>query len=267
MTTGLVAESPALGRPIAYSFYAPAAPRPWPLVYLLHGLEGHERDWLEAGGLAATLDRAIADGMPPLAVAMPMAGNSWYVDSDAFGPVHRALATDLVAVVEARHQAGGCRQARAAGGLSMGGYGALLLAFARPERYAAAVSLSGSIFRPMPEDAAARAQRRVRMFGPAFGDPFDWRRFNAWNLFLKLPAVAGAAPRPAFWLHAGDDDFPGILDGTVALHLGLRQAGAESELRVTEGGHEWPVWARDIGPALHWLAGRLKGGCQSPPGT
>ena len=98
--------------------------------------------------------------------------------------------------------------------------------------------------------------RPVHMFGRVFGDPFDRRRFNAWNVFVRLAAAPDPAALPAFWLQAGDDDFPAILDGTVRFHQALRRAGTASELRIDDGGHAWPTWARDIVPALRWLGTR-----------
>lgn len=178
--------------------------------------------------------------------------------------MHAAFATDLVDGVERRHPVGGCRLARAVGGLSMGGYGALLLAFAHPDRYAAAVSLSGSLFPPMPDDPAARAARNVRMYGSVFGQPFDWQRYNRWNLFLMAPALGASPTPPRLWLQAGDQDFPAILDGTVQLHQALRRLGIGSTLRVDDGRHDWPSWASHVVPALRWLSGQVQADCAVP---
>lgn len=177
-------------------------------------------------------DAEIAAGrVPPLAVVLPMGRDSWYVDDpDGAGPVHRAFTTDLVDAAERRHGIGGGRAARAVGGLSMGGYGAVLAALARPDAYAAAISLSGSLFPEMADGAPARP---VHMFGRVFGDPFDRRRFNAWNVFVRLAAVPTPAALPAFWLQAGDDDFPAILDGTVRFHQALRRAGRRAHCAST----------------------------------
>src|SRR5439155_1609994 len=124
--------------------------RRWPVLYLFHGLNGTERDWAEAGRAKETLDRLIeARRIEPLLVVMPMAGNGWYVDNPDPGGAGRlaeAFAGDLVDHVDASLPTAACRAARGAGGLSMGGYGALLYAMDHPDRYAAAFSLSGSVF-------------------------------------------------------------------------------------------------------------------------
>lgn len=183
--TELLIESPVLGRPITAAMYRPTPSPPsgerWPVLYLLHGLAGLQTDWLRSGSITATLDREIAAGrMRPLLVVMPMAGSSWYVDDPAgAGFIARAFTSDLITGVDARLPTAACREARAVAGLSMGGYGALLYAFDHPDLFSSAISLSGSIFAPMPDDPGARAARPTHMFGTVLGDPFDWRRFNA----------------------------------------------------------------------------------------
>ena len=67
---------------------------------------------------------------------------------------------------------------------------------------------------------------------------------------------------PAFWLAAGDDDFPSILRGTVHLHLRLAARDADTELRVTKDGYDWRNWQRAIVPALKWLAPTSTSRCQ-----
>ena len=55
---GLAVASPVLGRPIPYTLYLPddrAAGGRLPVLYLLHGHGGTERDWLDAGGLEAVI--------------------------------------------------------------------------------------------------------------------------------------------------------------------------------------------------------------------
>ena len=75
--------SAALGKPMKAEIYRPDGAAPaagWPVLYLLHGLHGCDRDWTALGGVQATLDRMIAAGkVRPMLVVMPDAGDSWYV--------------------------------------------------------------------------------------------------------------------------------------------------------------------------------------------
>ncbi|GLK80564.1 alpha/beta hydrolase [Methylopila turkensis] len=265
----LTAPSPALGKPIRYSLYRPATPpqrgERWPVLYLLHGGGPGEADWLDAGGLAATMDRAIAEGrMPPTVVVMPYAGNSWYVDNpdaQGEGAMETALTRDLVAAVDARLPTASCRQARAVAGLSMGGYGALLFAFDKPTRYGFAISLSGSIAQPLGPQMTTRLKRAKTFYDGAFGTPFKRARFNAWNLFPKAQKLALRRYKPAVYLNAGDRDPGGIVQGTTEMHLALLRSQVSSKLTIVSGEHDWALWRRELGPALDWLGPQLDPTC------
>lgn len=267
---GLEAPSPALGRPIRYDLYLPAAAPDagsrWPALYLLHGGGPGESDWLDAGSLKATMDRAIAAGdAPPMVVVAPQAGDSWYVDnpdSGGAGLMKTALTRDLVRAVDAKLPTAACRQGRAVGGLSTGGYGALLFALSNPREYGAAFSLSGSISPPMGPQMRSRLKRAQRLYDGAFGVPFSATRFNAANLFPKVAGLrSGGAPRPAVYLAAGDRDPGGIVQGTTELHLALLRRKVDSTLRIVGGRHEWALWRRELGPAVKWLGSRLDPSC------
>ena len=143
--------SEVLGRPIAVTVYRPDETIPkagWPVLYLLHGLHGGNRDWQLLGSIKETLDRLIETGrIRRMVVVMPDAGNSWYVNSaDVNGPgdYETALLNELPQIIEKRYSPHCNRGTRAIAGLSMGGFGALRFAFKRPDRFAAVASLSGA---------------------------------------------------------------------------------------------------------------------------
>lgn len=261
--------SPVLGRAIPYVVYLPertaAGEARVPVLYLLHGRGDDETTWLSMGNIGTTLDRKLARAeIGPLIVVMPMAAKSWYVDdtvrAGGSGPVARAFLTDLPAAIEARYpQAAPCRAARAVGGLSMGGYGAMLFALDRPDLFAAAFSLSGSLFSERPDEIELRRVNYERIYEGVFGTPFDVARFLQWNVFARLDRPREAVP--AIWLSAGDKDFPAILAGTVRLHQELRRRNLPSELRISAGAHDWDYWKSAVEPALEWLTPRLDATC------
>lgn len=257
----LAAESPALGRPLPYAIYLPdgyeSGKRRYPMLLLLHGLGGDEGDWLGMGDIAGTLDRLIAEGaLPPLIVVMPAGADSWYVDSadiGGAGDYHSAIVGDLLAHVDGTWRTMGDRAGRLVAGLSMGGYGALRLAFVRPELFAAAASLSGAIFPDLSAQTDVSAGQ-VRMFRGVFGAPFDVARFNRLNLFGRIPALAAMEDPPALFLTVGDDDGFGLYRGSLLLFLALTEAGVPAELRVTDGDHAWSLWRREIETVLRFFA-------------
>lgn len=265
------AESSKLGRLIRYTVYKPeqaSGRRRLPVLYLLHGLNDNQNTWIQLGRIRTTLDRLIANkSLQPSLVVMPMAGNSWYVDDvrpDGFGPIAQAMTSDLISHVDRSYQTVGCRSGRAIAGLSMGGFGAIQYAFENPDKYIAAISLSGSLFSEGLAFEKKFSPRFTGLFGGVYGKPFNPSRFNKFNVFAKLDKMAKAPERPAVWLAAGDNDFPSILRGTVRLHLELLKRNIESELRVDDADHTWRYWREAIVPALKWLSPQLGTDCAVP---
>src|SRR5258708_4453210 len=122
-----------------------------------HGATGNHQEWLHTGYLRETLDAMIADGrVEPMVAVMPEAGNSWYVDSKSVngpGDYETAIAEDLVAEIDKTLRTKPGRWARGIGGLSMGGFGALRLAFREPFRYGAVASFSGAFWASLHPDS------------------------------------------------------------------------------------------------------------------
>jgi S-formylglutathione hydrolase FrmB len=258
---GLSAPSPALGRPVPYSLYLPdgydQAER-YPVLFLLHGLGGAAEDWTRSGGLEATLDRLTAEkAVAPMLVVMPGLGDGWYVDNPdpgGAGAVQTAFLADLVTHVDRAWPTRGRRGGRAVAGLSMGGWGAVRFALLRPDLFVAAASLSGAF----PTDGQAASPLWDGLFSGALGRPTRPGRYRAAAPAALIDAMAGE-PRPAFYLSCGDDDELELATGAVLLHAALRRAGLRAELRITDGGHDWRLWARELDPALRFVGAAFAG--------
>jgi S-formylglutathione hydrolase FrmB len=264
------APSPVLARPIPYAVYipddAPKAGERWPVVYLLHGLTGRDGDWFTWGNLATILDRLIASGaIQPIVVVAPGAGDSWYVDNpdaDGLGRMETALSTDLIAAIDARLPTAACRDGRAIGGLSMGGYGALLLSLRHPDLFRSAISLSGAIAEPMRlGDPRLHAAFVRDLYKGAYGEPIDRDRFNDLNLFTLVAATPAASDSPNIWMAIGDQDYPELIRAGGHLANALQAEGYSVESRSGDGRHFWDYWQRTIEPAMIWLSPQLKTRC------
>ncbi|PZQ17972.1 MAG: hypothetical protein DI565_04425 [Ancylobacter novellus] len=261
--------SPALGRDVAFNVYRPPAAPPagarWPVVYLLEGRPSTS-DWLDQGYVYEVVDRAVAEGdIPPSLIVTLSAPYSWYVDNPdpgGAGAVMTALTHDVVAAIDERYPTAACREGRAIGGLSMGGYGAALYGFERPDLYVAAMSFSGAIAPPIGRAETERLDRADAFYDGAFGTPMDRRRFNENTLFAKLEPLRGlGARKPALYLAAGDRDRGGLLQSTTRLHVEALRAGLDSTLRIGPGQHDWPTWRAQLSDALGWLGPRLDPTC------
>lgn len=258
-------HSDALGRQMAYSIYLPAGygtGERYPVVYLLHGLGGSEKDWPNVGGAGQTADRMIAAGdIRPIIIVMPDGENGWYTDTTEYGgpgAFETAIIDDLIAHIETRYDAENTRAARAVAGLSMGGFGAVRFAVKHPDRFAAAISFSGAIVEDdLPGNPVSETQ--IKLFRGAFGTPFRPAAFNRENVFSFLPGLAAAENKPKILLTVGDDDYFTLYEGAFLIFLRMREMGIPVELRVTDGNHSWDLWRRELGRGLRFIEAAFAG--------
>jgi enterochelin esterase family protein len=252
----LSAPSAALGRPLVYSIYKPdSAAHDLPVVYLLHGRNSKPADWLDMAHVAQTADRLIAEHrIPPCLIVLPDGANSWYA-----GPMAAAIAIDLPAEIERRFAGSPSRGQRAIAGNSMGGFGALGIALAYPERFIAAASMSGAFWTMLESETAlddAMQARVARVFDGAFGTPFARANFLKHSAAALAVALPAAIPKPALYLTAGTADFGAIQAQSADLARLLKDKGFDVESETAPGGHEWGTWERALPRALEFIARR-----------
>ena len=265
------ARSPALEGEIRYSVYLPEGAQTgerFPTLFLLHGLGAGQREWLEGGRIEETLDRLISSGdIHPLIVVMPDAGKSWYVNSARFGgpgDYETAITRDLVAEIDAKYPTLAGPEHRAIAGVSMGGHGALRLAYMYPGVFSAVAALSPGIWLPggvseATGPASETAEQREKWYPKVAGETFDLDIFNQQSPFSYIANLAEIDQPPAIFLAVGDDDFWKLHDGTVEMYIELRRAGISPELRVGDGGHNWEYWRTVSEAALKFLSSHIQG--------
>lgn len=237
--------SNALGRQTAANVLLPEiGAAPYPVLYLLHGLSDDYTMWLRRSSVEWRL-RDI-----PLIVVMPDGGRGFYSDAVAGDKYLTALAVELVDRIDRTFPTKTGRESRCAAGLSMGGYGALKFALTYPERFGAAVSMSGAVswghkneYRENPYSAEWQ-----RILGADFaGGPND-----LWALAAKTPAAA----LPALRIDCGVDDF--LIEDNRAFHAHLDAAGIPHEYDEYPGGHTWDYWDEHIVDAVAFCRNALK---------
>ena len=271
---GLTFPSKALQGDMTFSLYLPDAyaqepARKFPVLYLLHGYGGNDREWIELGLVNAALDRMIASGeIPPVIAVMPYGARSWYVDSAALGgpgDYESAIAIDLIDYIDHNYRTEPRRDARAIAGLSMGGYGAVRMAFFYPESFTAVVTLSGALHQtnniPVIDEPLLVAnlnQRAERKYHGAYGTPFDMKLFVARNPFTRIADLSRMQTPPKILIMTGDDDGLNFYEGSTQLFIALRRAKLQAELRVENGGHDWVLWRKQLPDMLRFLTDAMK---------
>jgi putative tributyrin esterase len=239
---------PSLGRTMKISILLPATydqKNHYPVLYLLHGHSGGHDDWLMRTKLKEYTQSV------PLIVVMPDAENSWYVNSveepnDRFEDY---LVKDLPHYIQKLYSVDTTRQAIA--GLSMGGYGALMLALRHPSLYKFSGSLSGAITYPRGMNDTTRPAERslVPSLRKAFGTKSDGFR-NAHDLF-SLYRQTPKDLLPYMYMVIGTQDvYRNFLPAHRAFTDLLRTYGAAYEYHELPGGHSWQFWDKEIQPLL-----------------
>jgi len=204
----------------------------FPTAYVLHGYSGDQRDWLNHQ--PRILDMADRYSM---IIIHPDGRNSWYVDSPANPKIKMEsfFVNDLVPYIDANYPTLPEPSKRAITGLSMGGHGALYLAFRHPDIWSNAGSMSGGVdIRPFPE-----YWELPNVLGPKDQYPQRWEDAAAINLVKNLkPGQIN------IYFDCGTDDiFAGVNDN---LHKELVKYGIPHDYTTRPGGHTWDYWNNSI---------------------
>jgi S-formylglutathione hydrolase FrmB len=115
----------------------------FPVVYLLHGYSGNYSNWIaKVPGL-----KEMADNYNFIIVCPDGAYSSWYFDSPVeINSLYKTyVGIEVPAFIDSAYHSIPQRKARAITGLSMGGHGAIYLAWNFPETFGAAGSMSGAV--------------------------------------------------------------------------------------------------------------------------
>jgi S-formylglutathione hydrolase FrmB len=243
-------ESQILKRVVRYCVYLPegydaaATARPtrhYPVLYFLHGLGDNEQTLFSSGGWTLLDDLRHQKKMGDFLIVAPEGRRSFYVNSSD-GSVRYSdfLVREFIPAIESKFSIRKDRAARAISGISMGGYGALRLAFAHPELFSAVSAQSAALITESPQelDAAERAGTPLAsVLGAVFGTPIDVPHWNENNPFLLAKKNSAALRKMSIYFNCGQDDNYGFEKGAALLHDELQKEGVTHEYHPYPGDH------------------------------
>jgi putative tributyrin esterase len=265
-------QSDSVGRKMKYNVVLPAkyeqSTDRYPVLYLLHGYTSNYTAWARLG--VPEYARAF-----DLIVVMPDAGNSWYVnwsksEDNQKNNWEDAIIKDLIGHVDATYRTIARREGRAINGLSMGGYGGLMLGLKHPDKFCSVGSHSGAVafaktvgerlkdgkeFPPPKKEPSTKPEPRIGIEGfsspaerspkgRAFATAEDCAACDPFQLVLKIPRDK----LPHIYLDCGTEDR--LIDGSQAFVKLLMENKIPFTYAQSTGGHAPPYWAREVGHSM-----------------
>lgn len=207
---------------------------PLPVIYLLHGYGGDYTNW------ANKFDDALvmADQYNIIIVCPDGNKGSWYFDSpmDSTSRYETYIAKELVEWVDNNYKTIANKEGRAITGLSMGGHGALYLAFHHQDVFGACGSMSGGVdIRPFPHKWDIKDK-----LGEQSEFPENWEKNTIVNILHLLRPDSNLA----IIIDCGTEDF--FYDVNLRLHKELTYRNIPHTFVSRPGVHKWDFWKDSI---------------------
>lgn len=222
----------------------------FPVLYLLHGLGDDEQMLIHSGGFNLIEDLWERHQIGDFLIVTPAGGASFYINSrDRRNLYEDFFLQEFVGQIEERYRAKPDRAFRAIAGISMGGYGALHLAFRHPELFGSVGAHSAALIERLPAVTGTDSPQRARsnIFASVFGSPLDpafWKK----NDPLNLARTANLVGLQIYFNCGSEDDF-GFESGAADLDKILTSRHVPHEFHLYRGGHNWVYFAEHL-PAL-----------------
>jgi len=196
----------------------------YPVLYLLHGIGGDEKEWLNGGKPQLIFDNLYAEKkMEPMIVVMPngramkddrAVGNLF--DSakvQAFANFEKDLLNDLIPFIEQNYPVYADREHRAIAGLSMGGGQSLNFGLGNLDKFAWIGGFSSAPNTKKPEELVPDSEQAKKK--------------------LKL-----------LWISCGDSDR--LISFSQRTHDYLEQKNVQHIYYIEPGVHDFKVWKNDL---------------------
>ncbi len=221
---------------------------PFKTLYLLHGIFGDQTDWV-----CGTHVQSWAQDRN-LAVVMPAGDNSFYVDQPKASAYYgRFIGQELVDFTRRTFPLSDKRKDTFIGGLSMGGFGAIVNGLQNPGTFGAVCALSSALILDSMMTHTEYTDFLMTNKGyyeSVFGDLSQVRGgVNDYDALAEK--VAPLAEKPRFYMACGTED--GLITVNRQFRDHLVKLGYDVTYVESPGIHDWYFWDEYILKVLEWL--------------
>lgn len=267
----LSAPSRILGHAVPYCVILPPgygedANRRYPVLYYLHGLGDNQQMFVRSGGFNLVEELWDRRQLGDFIIVTPAGYTSFFMNShDASSRYDDFFLQEFIPWIENRYRIAARRESRGIGGISMGGYGALRLAFLHPQLFGSVSAHSGALMERLPAVTVNDAPEsgRLQILGNVFGSPPDrpfWDRNNPLNI-ARTAELAGMK----IYFDCGSEDDYGFEAGAQALHNVLVSRRIAHDFHLYPGGHNWSYFAGHLPDSLRFHSTAFQASENRPP--
>jgi S-formylglutathione hydrolase FrmB len=224
----------------------------YPVLYDLHGLGDNEQFLVHSGLWNLIEDQREKKQLKDFLIVTPDGGAGFYINSrDGRNRYEDFLLQEFFPFIEKRYRVAPGRANRAISGVSMGGYGALHLAFRHPQLFSAVSAHSAALIEKLPSFLGpSSSSPRSRVLGAVFGNPPDaafWDR-NSPIVLARNADLSGLK----VYFDCGDQDDYGFETGAAALDKILASRHIAHEFHIYPGRHDAAYFADHLPASLQF---------------
>ena len=227
--------------------YAKDPNRRYPVLYYLHGLGDNEQMFVRSGAFDIVEELQERRQIGDFIIVSPAGYASFFMNSyDAGFRYEDFFLQEFMPLIEKRYRIAARRESRGIGGMSMGGYGALRMAFLHPQLFGSVSAHSAALMERLPAVSLGNSPEagRLRILGNVFGSPPD-RPFWDRNSPLNIARTAELAGMKIYFDCGSQDDY-GFEAGAQALHNALASRRIAHEFHIYPGGHNAAYFAAHL---------------------
>jgi S-formylglutathione hydrolase FrmB len=255
--------SPVLHRSVRYCVEIPASydaaesrTRRYPVLYMLHGLGDNEQTLFKTGGWTLIEDLRRQHKIGDFLIVAPDGGRTFFINS-ADGKVRYSdfFLREFLPFIEKKYRVVQGREGRAISGISMGGYGALRVAFANSNLFSAVSAQSAALILESPAGLNAAAKSGsplVQILAEVYGSPVNAAHWKNNDVFDLAAQNAASLRKTAIYFNCGQSDDYGFERGAAKLDQELSHLGVAHEYHAYPGGHSLDYFLSHIGETIEF---------------